>query len=128
MQQKQVVIVNDGVFDARHYDSYIEILRRNLTGYKKSPDPGRSDVEPQQVATVEVVATHDLAEERVRAGRADIIIFISVGMFLVGQQFREKFPKLTVYVLAGKAVPQEPFLIPKMVLSSKEAIQQLLEV
>ncbi|MEK7164791.1 MAG: hypothetical protein AAB779_02490 [Patescibacteria group bacterium] len=128
MQQKQVVIVQEGTFEAKHYDSYTETLCRVLRGYKKSPDPGKNDVEPQQVATVEVVVSDDLAEEKVKAGQADIIIFVSAGMYYAAKRFRAKYPRLAVYVLAGRAVDEEPFIIPKLVLYNKEALELLLEV
>jgi ABC-type amino acid transport substrate-binding protein len=100
---KRVVICQDGTLGAGHYDAYVLILKEGMTTVNPTPE-------------VEVVETSAEALQRVQQGRADIVVFVSVGMMEFARQIRRQYPDKTVFVLTGVDPEGQPYVLPKLMV------------
>ncbi|MFA5047603.1 MAG: hypothetical protein WC516_01025 [Patescibacteria group bacterium] len=111
------IVRGGGAFKDEEYDSWIDIVKRAL---ENATTPGdKQGDEPKHLAVVEVVQSWEEAEEKAGRNEIDILMFVSVSMVDIARGFRQRHKGLTVYVMVGREVDDEPYIVPKSILGAE---------
>ncbi len=76
--------------EIQYYTTFLEAA--------KSPRLGGGE---EKAATVKVVPTAEVAEEMIKSGGVDAVVFISRGMEVVAEQFAGAYPETRIVVFTG---------------------------
>ncbi len=120
MPKKRVIILQDGELGADYYKTYVETLKRVLESVKDPDDDS-------PMANVEIKFSRDEVKEVIAEERVHVVIFVSASLQEFARTLRKEFKELVVFVVAGRSVQEEPYLIPKGMLEL-EGIQKMLRV
>jgi len=99
--------------DAGDYDSMIEFLERTLNGFKSVTEP------EQNCAQATVVNSVEEAESAVEEGRADMLIFLTLGLRHEADRIKKQHPTVKVVVLTGLLPDDEVVLVEKEWMSTQ---------
>lgn len=113
-EPKRVLIVQAGRFGPEHYASFVEELKDILLEAKLPTDS--KDEKPRSAAVVNIVRSADEAKDLMDKRWFHIVIFVSVDMLEPARELRAKYNNTDVYVLPGRPVENEPYIVPKKMI------------
>lgn len=101
----------EGTFGKEHYARFIQSFARDLAVHEHVKV--RPEEETTQAARIEIVESEEELWEKVNRHLADTIVFFSTADYPLACQLRKQFPQLNVFLLAGREIDNQPFIIPK---------------